>query len=77
MGLLLLACALGIAFAINSIVKNLSHAPANVDRVANQPVSYTATLLKADSCGCKVFLLEYDGHRFLVNNQGGIVEVEP
>lgn len=32
-------------------------------------------LLKKDSSGCKVFLLKYNGKEFLVNNQGGILEI--
>lgn len=40
------------------------------------PPLHQKTVLETDSCGCKVVRIETDGHVFLANNQGGIVEVK-
>ena len=33
-------------------------------------------LFKTDSSGCKIYLIEHEGKKYLVNNQGGLVEVK-
>jgi len=46
------------------------------DTRAAKPAPNAALVLRADSCGCKVYAVQYSNATYLVNTAGGIVRVD-
>lgn len=46
------------------------------DTRAAKPAPNAALVLAVDSCGCKVYAVQYSNAAYLVNTAGGIVRVE-